>query len=161
MLKNTNKIDVNKQIEEVKKPYVQFSKKMVGFLLGNMLVIELFVMFMIYTTKDTSSMPYLITGIAATALGGGIWYMKNSEAEKKARISAEVERMKFLKVIPEAFDDVLSESNENVVPDTYYKGSEGDVNDISQPDLIVAPNYENNTQEYTNNDEYFDDGSVG
>lgn len=158
---NEPKDEVNSQIDKVKKPYVQFSKKMMTFFLGNMLFIELFVMYMIFTTKDTSTMPYLITGIAAAAMGVGVWYLKNSEAEKKARINAEVERMKFLGVIPKAFDTVLSNSNENDTPDTYYKGNEGE-NNIVTPDIpiIVSSSTSNNTMEYTNSD-YLDDGSVG
>lgn len=158
---NEPKDEVNNRIDKVKKPYVQFSKKIVGLLIGNLIVIELFVMYMTYITRDTSSMPYLITGIAVTMATGVIWYLKNSEAEKKARIDAEVERMKFLGVIPKAFDTILSNSNENDIPDTYYKGTEGSDN-IVTPDIpiIVSSSTSNNTMEYTNSD-YLDDGSVG
>ena len=114
----------DKRLDEVKKPYVQFSKKMIAFLIINLLVIEAFVMYMIFITRDTSTMPYLITGIAATIVTSFVWYFKNSEAEKRARIDAEVERMKMQGKVPiEAFDKALSDINDKIEaePETFYK----------------------------------------
>lgn len=106
-----------KNIEEVTKPYVQFSKKLISFLLVNLIVIELFTMGMCIWLKDLSPVPYLITSIAATMLSGVIWYLKNSEAEKKARINAEIEKLKIEKKGTLEFE--IEEE-----PDTYYKESE-------------------------------------
>lgn len=115
-----------KNIEEVTKPYVQFSKKLVSFLLVNLIVIELFTMGMCVWLRDLSPVPYLITSIAATMLSGVIWYLKNSEAEKKARINAEIEKLKIEKQNTLEFE--VEEE-----PDTYYKESEHpeDTNDSS------------------------------
>jgi len=118
-----NKDDTYKTIEEritrVKKPYVQFSKKIIFILILNLAIIEAFFMYMVYTTGDTSILPYLITGIAATIVTGVIWYLKNSEAEKKYRIDAEVERMKLQGIIPkEAFDEKLSDISNDIQDDS-------------------------------------------
>lgn len=140
------------RLEEVKKPYVQFSKKMIAFLIINLLVIEAFVMYMIFITKDTSTMPYLITGIAATIVTSFVWYFKNSEAEKRARIDAEVERMKLQGKVPiEAFDKALSDIGDKIEaePETYYKEDSNSYS--SAPEVIRTP--------VKSFDE--DDGSVG
>lgn len=79
------------RVQEVEKKYVQFSKKVVFLCLLNLIAIEVFAMVLIWQTKDTSQISYLITSIAVECLGGIIWYMKNSEAEKTARIQAEVD----------------------------------------------------------------------
>lgn len=110
----------NRQIKRVSKPYTQFSKQFVKWSLVNLIIIEIFVMVMIYRTGDTSQLAYLITGLAVEMLGVGIWYMKNSEAEKKARINAEVERMKMSGIVGEPFDTQMDYSNS---PDTYYQGN--------------------------------------
>lgn len=110
----------NRQIKRVSKPYTQFSKQFVKWSLVNLIIIEIFVMVMIYRTGDTSQLAYLITGLAVEMLGVGIWYMKNSEAEKKARINAEVERMKMSGIVGEPFDTQMDYSNQ---PDTYYQGN--------------------------------------
>lgn len=107
-----NKDTEETKIDNISKPYTQFSKKIIAFLLGNLIVIEVFVMSMCIWLRDMSPVPYLITSIAATILSGIVWYLKNSEAEKKARIQAEVDKMKIRNAIIE---------NE---PDTYYKESE-------------------------------------
>lgn len=114
----------DKRLDEVKKPYVQFSKKMIVFCIVNLLAVELFVMIMVVLTKDTSVLPYFITSLAVQFLGCCVWYFKNSEAEKRARIDAEVERMKLQGKIPiEAFDKALSDINDKIEaePETFYK----------------------------------------
>lgn len=125
------KDELDVRLENVKKPYVQFSKKIIFVLLSNLIIIEAFFMYMVYKTEDTSILPYLITGIAATIITGVIWYLKNSEAEKKCRIDAEIERMKFQGIIPkEAFDDKLSneiiEDSESVDTDIPNENIDGD-----------------------------------
>lgn len=86
---------IDNRIDEVSGNYVQFSKKFVLLCILNLVMIEIFAMVMIFKTNDTSQISYLITSIAATCLSVGIFYMKNSESEKKARINAEIERMKL------------------------------------------------------------------
>lgn len=105
----------DKKIESVSKPYVQFSKKVIAFLLINLIVIEVFTMFICIWLRDLSPVSYLITSIAATMLSGVIWYMKNSEAEKKARINAEIEKYK----VDKGLEFEIEEE-----PDTYYKSDD-------------------------------------
>lgn len=106
------KKDEKEKVESVSKPYVQFSKKIIAFLLINLIIIEVFTMFICIWLRDLSPVSYLITSIAATMLSGVIWYMKNSEAEKKARINAEIEKYKVDKNLEFEIEDE---------PDTYYK----------------------------------------
>ena len=125
------------RLEEVKKPYTQFSKRIIAFCFVNLLAVEIFVMVMVVLTRDTSVLPYFITSIVVQMLGAIIWYLKNSEAEKKARISAEVERMKLGGVPKESFDKILSDITDKVEeyePDTYYKGNEGTPNIVTPVD---------------------------
>lgn len=99
--------------------YSQFSKFVVAFCTLNLVVVEAYIMILLWKTKDTSQISYLVTSIAATCLGTVIWYMKNSESEKKARIAAEVERMKVSGEISDIpFDIMLNKSvkdNPNMV----------------------------------------------
>lgn len=124
------------RLGEVEKPYVQFSKKMIVFCIVNLLIIEIFVMVMVVITNDTSVLPYFITSLCVQFLGVGVWYLKNSEAEKRARIDAEVERMKMQGKVPkEAFDKMLSDVNELIEaePETYYKEDSGMYTDFVKP----------------------------
>lgn len=89
--------EINRRWNKTSKPYTQTSKKVVGFCLIDFLIVEIFAMIMIWRTGDTEQIMYLITSIAITCLGAVIWYMKNSEAEKKARINMELERLKMSK----------------------------------------------------------------
>lgn len=128
------------RLDEVKKPYMQFSKKMIVFCIINLLIIELFVMVMVVLTKDTSVLPYFITSLAVQFLGVGVWYLKNSEAEKRARIDAEVERMKLQGKVPiEAFDKALSDIGDKIEaePETYYKEDSNSYS--SAPEVIRTP----------------------
>lgn len=77
------------------KKYVQTSKKVVAFCLLNLLVIEIYTMIMAAVNKDMSIVGYLITAVAAECLATVVWYMKNSEAEKTARIQMEIEEIKL------------------------------------------------------------------
>lgn len=96
MANSSNKSGTSKdRIESISKKYTQFSKKVVAFCLINLVAIELFAMVMIARTGDTSQIGFLITSIAVECVGCVIWYMKNSEGEKKARIQAEIERAKL------------------------------------------------------------------
>lgn len=87
--------DKDSKKEKKEKKYVQFSKKVVMLCIANLFLIEFFSMWMIIKFGDTSQLSYLITAIAAECLGCVIWYMKNSETEKKARIQAEVDMKKL------------------------------------------------------------------
>lgn len=84
--------NIKNEVKE--KKHIQFSKKVVTMCVANLIAIEVFAMVMIYRTGDTSQLMYLITAIAAECLGSVIWYMKNSETEKKEKIRAEVERLR-------------------------------------------------------------------
>jgi hypothetical protein len=81
--------------QEIEKKYTQFSKKVVLMCVFNLFAIEIFSMVMMWKTQDTSQISYLITSIAVECLGCVVWYMKNSETEKKTRIQAEVEKEKL------------------------------------------------------------------
>lgn len=94
MFLNGNKDTKSSNTEKPKK-HVQFSKKVVILCTSNLFLIEFFSMWMIFKFGDTSQLSYLITAIAAECLGCVIWYMKNSETEKKARIQAEVDMKKI------------------------------------------------------------------
>lgn len=94
MFLNGNKDTKSSNTEKPKK-HVQFSKKVVILCISNLFLIEFFSMWMIFKFGDTSQLSYLITAIAAECLGCVIWYMKNSETEKKARIQAEVDMKKI------------------------------------------------------------------
>lgn len=126
------------RLEEVKKPYMQFSKKMITFCIVNLLIVEAFVMVMVTISKDTSVLPYFITSLAVQFLGCCVWYFKNSEAEKRARIDAEVERMKLQGKVPkEAFDKALSAIGDKIEsePETYYKEDSNSYSNVE----IVSP----------------------
>lgn len=111
------------------KPYVQFSKKIIRFCILNLMIIEAFAMYMIFVTRDTAVLPYLITSLAVQFLGCVVWYLKNSEAEKKARIDAEMERMRLVSqnATNAVLEKVKCATNPEAEPDTYYKGNEGNV----------------------------------
>ena len=119
---NKDTEEYDNRIEKVSKPYTQFSKKIVLLCVLNLIMIEMFAMWMIYKSGDTSVISYLITSIAVECIAAVVWYMKNSEAEKKARISAEVERMKTMKILPKPFDTEISVGSE---PDTYLSQKDG------------------------------------
>jgi hypothetical protein len=126
------------RLEEVKKPYTQFSKKIITFCFVNLIIVEAFVMVMVVISSDTSVLPYFITSLMVTLLGAIVWYLKNSEAEKKARIDAEVERMKLQGRIPkEAFDKALSDISNKIEsePETYYKEDSNSYPEVN----IVSP----------------------
>lgn len=82
-------------IPSIEKKYTQFSKKVVTFCLINLIAAEVFVAVMICKSGDTSSLSYFLTSISIECLGCIIWYMKNSESEKVARINAEIEKEKL------------------------------------------------------------------
>lgn len=104
------------------KKYIQFSKIVVAMCLINLFVIEFFSMWMIYRFGDTSQISYLITAIAAECLACVVWYMKNSEAEKKARIQAEVDKAK-LDAEVRSLDESIS--GEDLSGDTGFEESDG------------------------------------
>lgn len=66
---------------------MEFSKKIfIGVTLGVMLV-TIFAMYMVYETKDTSPLSYLITGVFAEfGVATGFYYNK-AKAENKIKIS--------------------------------------------------------------------------
>lgn len=133
-------ISEEEKLAHTAKPYVQFSKRMISFLIGNLIVIELFVMFMVVKTYDMTPVPYLVTSIAATLLGGVIWYMKNSEAEKKARISAEIEKFKIAEMSKKALVETVNKSfSIEDEPDTYFRESEDPIQ-VDQLDIIDLDN---------------------
>ena len=135
-------------VSESIKPYIQFSKKIIRFCILNLIIIEVFVMYMIFVTKDTGVLPYLITSLAVQFLGCVVWYLKNSEAEKKSRIEAEMERMRLVSknAASTVMEKVRGVTNPEVEPDTYYKGNEGDVavNTDIIPTIIHSNNSVNN-----------------
>lgn len=100
-----------KDSNRAEKKYVQFSKKVVMLCIANLFLIEFFTMWMIIKFGDTSQLSYLVTAIAAECLGCVIWYMKNSETEKKARIQAEVDMKKI-------DSETVSQSQEYCVEET-------------------------------------------
>lgn len=102
--------EINRRWNKTSKPYTQTSKKIVGFCLLNFLIVELFAMVMVWKTSEMEVISILITSIAVTCLGAIIWYMKNSEAEKKARINMELERMKINKVLSN--EEIITEDDE-------------------------------------------------
>ena len=104
--------EINRRWNKTSKPYTQTSKKVVAFCLINFLIVEIFTMIMIWKTGDTEQIMYLVTSIAVTCLGTIIWYMKNSEAEKKARINMELEKLKMSKALCEEEEDTEDEDNE-------------------------------------------------
>ena len=98
------------RIDKVSKPYTQFSKKFVILCLLNLLLIEVFAMLMIYKTGDLSPLTYLISGLAVDLLAVGVFYFKNSESEKKARIHAEMVRLRMVGAEnSESFDTKLTD----------------------------------------------------
>ena len=120
-------------------------------------------MFMIFTTKDTSVLPYLITSLAVQFLGCVIWYLKNSEAEKKVRIEAEMERMKLVSknAVTTIIDKVKSDIEDvESEPDTFYKGNDDSVavNTGVLPTVGGGFGCDNSDSEPI---EINDDGSVG
>lgn len=108
--------EISRRWDKTSKPYIQTSKKVVMFCLFDFLIVEIFTMVMIWRTAATDQIMYLITSIAITCLGAVIWYMKNSEAEKKARINVELERMKLKKVLKENAKEE-DEDTEDVAPE--------------------------------------------
>lgn len=106
--------------QKVSKPYVQFSKKIIGMLICNLFFIEVFAAVMAWRCADTTLTGILVTSVAVECLGGVIWYMKNSEAEKKARVGASIERMKLLskevldKITLSAVEDISEETLDNL-----------------------------------------------
>lgn len=141
--------ELNSRIQKSTKRYVQFSKKMMTFFIILLLAIVIFAMVMSVVLLSEGIVNSLITCIAVTVLGAAIWYFKNSEAEKKSRITAEVERMKLEyrksgEIIDEPFDKVLAELNKPVEDEITG------VDDVSFDDLNL-----------TYHDYYSDDNSVG
>lgn len=102
--------------QKVSKPYVQFSKKIIGMLICNLFFIEVFAAVMAWRCADTTLTGILVTSVAVECLGGVIWYMKNSEAEKKARVEASIERMKLLS--KEVLDKITLSSVEEISEET-------------------------------------------
>lgn len=149
--KKKRKKEVN-QIQEFTKPYVQFSKRVIRFCILNLIAIEIFVMFMVFITKDTGVLPYLITSLAVQFLGCVVWYLKNSEAEKKVRIEAEIERMKLVSKtnVNDIMDKVRTHVNPEDTPDTFYKGNEGEMG--VNTDILPTVSHVNNNQSYTDSD---------
>ena len=124
--------DDERILSELSKGYTQFSKRVVLLCVTNLIVIEIFSMWMIYSTLDTTQISYLITSIALECLGAIIWYMKNSEAEKKARIASEIEKMKIAEENRRRKEErelLLLNSNTEFVPqeDTYEKDADRDL----------------------------------
>lgn len=129
------------KIEGISKKYTQFSKKVVLICLFNLLAIELFAMVMIWRTGDTSQISFLVTAIAAECLACVVWYMKNSEGEKKARIQAEIERMKHEGNSKNASIDTPNFVADNEIPnygsETFYE-SETEIPSASNEDSAVG-----------------------
>ena len=129
------------KIEGISKKYTQFSKKVVLICLINLFAIELFAMVMIWRTGDTSQISFLVTAIAAECLACVVWYMKNSEGEKKARIQAEIEKMKHennSKNIPIDTSNFMTSSEiPNYGSETFYE-SETEISSISSEGNAVG-----------------------
>lgn len=113
------------KLNKSKKPkrYIQKSQIFIFILLILLLSIVIYAMIMGVVLRSTNIVIYLVTSIAATALGATIWYMKNSESEKKARFQYMIERDKLSgKVNTDYSGD----------PDTFYTDS-SDTQNIDKP----------------------------
>jgi hypothetical protein len=102
--------------DKVTKKYTQFSKKVVALCIVNLFAIEVFAMYMIAKTDATDQISYLVTAIAAECLACVVWYMKNSEGEKKARIQAEIEKEKLKLNSPD--NQSISTPQQNPIEDS-------------------------------------------
>ena len=89
-------LDVRREQSYGKKPFLQFSKIILGFLLLNILFIEIYSLRLMEEQKNLTSLYALIGLAGGETITGVIWYMKNSAAEKVALANKEIQLIKLI-----------------------------------------------------------------